>query len=559
MTAVPRLVVLLVTFVVIACQPPGAPQPPSAPSTTPSVQAAAIPARYSPEPAPRDGGTVSVGDWLLPPALPAIYSQPASAVWIEQALFSGLVGVDPALGYYGDLAKEVPTFENGRVKQVGSGMDVTYTLRAGLKWSDGQPITPDDVIFTWHASQSQEGYDRISAIDRAGDSFTVHFRSLYPAYPLLFSVIVPAHRLASIDPAKLPADGYWAKPDVVSGPFTLVDAPGDRYVLQRNPRYADGRSEMPYLGHLAHLDRLVFQGYATKQEELAALKAGEIVAALDLNERDLDTAAAIGERLLTAPDLSYEQVTLNRADPLFKDDPRLVDALMLGVDRAAVIRDVLHGRVTAADSPLSPSIRWVPRAAPLRLDAAAARQELDGDGWIAGSDGLRKRDQKPLAFTLVTTSDSPLRAAEAEALATSWRQLGADVKLQGASPDVLFGPPTRPGSLGGGGYQAGLWAWNTSPDPDGVRGLFTSGSPANYARCASPGVDGALASGAATLDRSQRAAAYQALEAAYQSARCETPLFWRLDVGLAAKRLHNFALNPSAAGNTWNVADWWVG
>ncbi len=526
---------------------------------SPSVPSAAIPARYSPEPAPREGGSVSIGDWLLPSALPAIYAQPASAVWIEQALFSGLVGVDPALGYYGDLAKQVPTLENGAVKQVGSGMDVTYTLRPGLKWSDGQVITPDDVIFTWHASQSQDGYDRISSIDRAGDSFTVHFRSLYPAYPLLFSVIVPAHRLASIDPAKLPTDGYWAKPDVVSGPFTVADAPGDRYVLQRNPRYAEGRTDMEYLGHLAHLDRLVFQGYATKQEELAALKAGEIMAALDLNERDLDTAAAIGGRLLAVPGLSYEQVTLNRSDPLFKEDPRLVDALMLGVDRTAVIRNVLHGRVTAAEGPVSPAITWVPRPAPLRLDAAAARQELEADGWIAGPDGVRKRDGKPLAFTLVTTSDSPLRAAEADALAGSWRQLGADVKLQAAPPDVLFGAPSRPGSLAGGGYQAGLWAWNTSPDPDGLRGLFASGSPANYARCASPEVDGALASGAASLDRGKRSAAYQSLAAAYQSARCETPLFWRLDVGLAAKRLHNFAPNPSAAGNTWNVADWWAG
>jgi peptide/nickel transport system substrate-binding protein len=330
-------------------------------------------------------------------------------------------------------------------------------------------------------------------------------------------------------------------------------------VLQRNPRYADGRAAMPFLGHLAHLDRLVFQGYATKQEELAALKAGEIAAALDLNERDLDTAAAIGENLLVVPSLSYEQVTLNRADPLFKDDPRLVDALMLGAGRTAVIRDVLHGRVSAAESPLSPAISWVPTPAPLRLDAGAARQELDGDGWIAGPDGIRKRDGKPLAFTLMTTADSPLRAAEAEALAGSWRQLGADVRLQGAPPDVLFGPPSRAGSLARGGYQAGLWAWNTSPDPDGLRGLFASGSPANYARCASPEMDGALASGAASLDRGKRSAAYQALAAAYQSARCETPLFWRLDVGLAARHLHNFAPNPSAAGNTWNVADWWVG
>lgn len=546
-----RRLLLAIPILLAACQPAASPSP--TPSV--SVKPIAIPARYSPETAPREGGSASVGDWQLPAALPAIYAQPANAIWVEQALFSGLVGVDPALGYYGDLARDVPTVENGGVTTAGSGMDVTYTLRAGLHWSDGQPVTPGDVVFTWRASHGQEGYDRITGIDVAGDSLVMHFASIYPAYALLFGAIAPAHRLASVDPARLPADPYWKKPDVVSGPFTLADAPGDRYVLQRNPRYADGRPGAPLLGHLAHLERLTFQGYATKQEELAALKAGEIVAALDLNERDLATASTLGERLLAVPGLSYEQVTLNRADPLFRDDPQLVESLMLGVDRPGLLRDVLHGAVRSAESPISPDLGWVPQPPALRLDPVAAARELDADGWAAGPGGIRQRNGRSLAFTLVTTADNPLRASEAEVVAAGWRRLGADVRLQAAPPDALFGPS---GATASGAYQAGLWAWNTTPDPDGLRGLFASGSPANSSRCSSPELDQALAAGATTLDRGRRSAAYGVFASAYQAARCETPLFWRLDVGLAARRLHNFAPNPSAAGNTWNVADWWV-
>lgn len=554
-----RRLSLVVLVALAACQPPGSPARQPGSVASPTVAPAAAPGHYSAEPAPRAGGTVSVGEWDLPPALPAIFNQPATAIWIEQAVFSALVGVDPALGYYGDLARDVPTPENGAARLVGSGMDVTYTLRAGLRWSDGQPVTPDDVVFTWHAQQAQEGYSLISGIDRSGDSLTMHFKAVYPAYLLLFGAIVPAHRLASIDAAHLASDPYWTKPDVVSGPFTVADAPGDRYVLARNPHYADGRSGMSPLGHAPHLDRLVVQGFATKEEELAALKAGEIAVALDLNERDLDAAAAMGQHLVAVPGLAYEQVTLNRADPLFKDDPGLAAALLEGVDRTAVVDAALKGRAPLAQSPLSPALEWVMQPAPLALDAAAAARALDADGWTAGSAGsTRSKGGRPLRLTLVTTAGNPLRAAEVEAVAAGWRRLGADVAVQGASAQVLFGPAGTSGSLASAGYQAGLWAWNTSPDPDGLRGIFTTGSPANFSRCASSAIDAALARGGATLDRPARVSAYRDFAQAYQLARCETPLYWHLDVGLASPRLHNFAPNPTAAGNLWNAADWWL-
>lgn len=567
----PRLAGWLL-LALVACTPnsPAAQAPASAPRISPAP-AATPPPRYAAEPARHQGGVVTVGDWQFPPALPPLYGPaPAGAAAIQQALFSGLVGIDPQLGAYGDLARAVPTLENGGVKIAGAGMDVTYELRPGLNWSDGRPITPDDVIFTWQATGRTEGYDRISGIDRTGElGLTVHFASLYPAYLLLFAAIAPKHRLDAISPGRLADDPFWSKPDVVSGPFAVLEAvPADHFTLQRNPHYADGRAGMPLLNHAAYLGKIVFKAFASKSSTLAALKAGDIQVALELNERDLEVASGIRDaRLQAVPWLAYEQVTLNQQAALWATDPPLREAVARAVDVAAVAA-LLGGRAPAARGPISPQVAWAysaDTAAP-RYDLEAARAALDADGWAPGGDGIRAKAGRRLQFILSTVADAPLRASEEEALVAGWRRAGMDVRLQNYGSGQLFGAYADGGVLSRGTFDAALFAWITPPDPDAnFATLHSSRIPGsqnpggqNFSRCADPAIDGALAAGRATLDQPQRALAYRQFQAAYAKAGCEVPLYQRLDVGLSSQRLHNFAPNPAGPGNTWNVADWWI-
>lgn len=279
-------------LILAACSTGGPTSKPTAAPTAATPSAIAPAAHYQAEPPRRQGGVATVGDWQFPASLPPTYlAGPPGAELIEQTLFSGLLGLDPSLDFYGDLARSVPT-----PKLVGSGMDVAYELRPGLHWSDGQPLNADDVLFTWQVTpRTQEGYEQITGVEKTGDlAFTVHFRSVYPAFGLLFSAVVPKHRLASIDRAKLDADGYWSAPNVVSGPFQVADSvPADHLTLQRNPHYPDGRAEMPLLNHNAYLEKLVFKAFATKGALLAALKTGDVQAAAELNEADLIPASGL--------------------------------------------------------------------------------------------------------------------------------------------------------------------------------------------------------------------------------------------------------------------------
>jgi peptide/nickel transport system substrate-binding protein len=561
----------------------GAAQPALEPPGLPALSA---PAAYQAKPPAHPGGSITIGAQQFPNAFSPYFAPQAASLQVQAAIFDGLLTTDNRLQWYGDLARQVPGVENGGVRQVGAGMDVTYDLRPGLRWSDGQPLTPDDVVFTFQtitgpaaaAGFGQEGYDRISGVERSGETgLVVHFRSLYPAYRSLFPAILPRHRLGQVPAKNLAADGYWRKPDVVSGPFTVREAAPYQITLDRNGDYAQGRSGMRFGGHAAYAERVVFRAYPTRQALLAAVKAGDVQAASDLSERELSTIARLtGVRVTLAAALQYEQVSFNQAPvdpnvggtPPWVGEPAVLEALDLGLDRPSLEKGPLHARSPLTESPVSPLVGWAYASdlGPPRYDLDQARRVLDAAGWKPGADGTRVKNGRRLAFALTTTDDQLLRAGEEEIVAEGWRKLGANVAVQNYPSQQLFAGFEQDGVLARGLYQAAIWAWIMPADPDSQFSTLHSsrtpgaGQPSsqNYSRCHDRAVDQALALGRATLDESQRGAAYRTFQHAYAQARCEVPLYRRLAIGVVSPRLHNFVLNAGPPGSTWNLVDWWL-
>jgi peptide/nickel transport system substrate-binding protein len=566
-----------------ACSPGAAAPSPGGPVGLPSL---ASPSTYRPAAAPHRGGSITVGTWQFPTAFSPYFSPQAAATPIQNAILDGLLGTDPTQQWYGDLAADVPTVENGGVRPVGAGMDVTYQLRQGLLWSDGQPLTSDDVLFTFQtitgpaaaAGFGQDGYERISSVEPRGErALVVHFRSIYPAYRGLFPAVLPRHRLGQVNASQLSQDGYWRKPDVVSGPFTLAQVGDDRLTLARNAQYGQGRQGMAFLGHPAYADRVVFKAYPTRQALLAAVKAGDVQVAGDLSERELPTIARLTDvRVALASALQYEQVSFNQGTvdpsvggtPPWSGDPAVLQALDLALDRPGLEAGPLHDRSPLTGSPVSPLLGWAYASdvATPSYDLAAAKELLDADGWMVGADGVRTKNGRRLAFMLTSTEDQLLRMNEEEIMAAGWRKLGAAVSTQNYSSQEIFADFVHGGVLARGLYQAAIWAWITPPDPDTeFDTLNSSRMPAagamsnqNYSRCRSGAVDQALSQGRATLDEAQRGSAYRAFQHAYAQARCEMPLYRRLAIGVTSPRLRNFVLNPGLGGSTWNLADWWL-
>ncbi|MDQ6692724.1 MAG: hypothetical protein M3Z13_08150, partial [Candidatus Dormibacteraeota bacterium] len=143
----------------------------------PAHPAAAAPpsATYRPIPAAHPGGTLVMADWEAPANLDPIHATTASALRVSSLLFAPLWGRDGELLAYPDLVREVPTLENHDVRIGADGVSMTVLVKLvpGLRWSDGEPLTVDDIAFTVDAicssasgARDSSGFDRIVAQEK---------------------------------------------------------------------------------------------------------------------------------------------------------------------------------------------------------------------------------------------------------------------------------------------------------------------------------------------------------------------------------------------------------
>jgi len=525
-----------------------------------------------------------VGDWESPTNFSPLFNEEVPAAQVDALLYGGLVKLDSSLQPVADLVERVPTLQNGDVSWNRSAgtMDVSYKLRSGLRWSDGQPLTSDDVAFTWRlivnpqvqGVLSPDGYRAISHVDiHDAQRFTLHFDRIYPKYLNLFPAILPQHRLGGIAPEKLGGDAFWARPDVVSGPFKISEmVPDDHITLIRNDAWSQGRS-----GRRPHLDAIVYKLYPDSGQLIDAARAGQVSLALEIPDEQLATLGNTGSATVQhRSQLAYEQVTFNQADPnpvtgqppLWKNDPALLQALRTAIDRPAIVKKFFRDQAQLAESPIPSALAAFhdPNVS-LVYDLSGATRLLEGDGWAVGPDGIRSKGGRRLSFHLVTALGSTLRNAIRDQLIADWHKLGVEVIATEAHPSELFSGYAEGGVLERGQFEAGLWTWSIGPDPDGAYPLEVSsqiptdqnqGLGSNFGRFSNPDLDRNLDRGRATLVMVERAKAYAAFERAYAHLGFELPLFERVLVVLASPHLHNLMPNPAPDTTLWNAADWWV-
>ncbi len=552
-------------------------------SGTPSLnQARAVAgAAYRTVAPPRPGGTAVLADYEYPSTLNPLTARTEAELRLGALLFAPLWGLDPQLRPYPDLARQVPTPENGgvRVAHDGRSMTVAVKLVPGLRWSDGQPITADDVIFTWRAitdpathATSTGGYDRIRAMERRSDTEVVWtLDSLYPAYLLLGAgmFLMPAHRLQTIAHTDWSSDAFFQRPDVASGPFVVTDAvAADHLVFSANLQYTDGRAAVgaypggaAALSHRPYLDQIVFMAPAGKAAEVRALTAQGADVGFHLLPDDLsDLQEVSASTPVVTTGLRDEFLNPNHAvnrgtgrAPPWVSDPSVLEALDRGLDRSALA-------AAAAAGAGRPARGIYPRAlasfAPAVLlphggDVEGARRLLESAGWTPGPDGVRVRSGRRLEFSLTGICGRPDLDHELDQLRRQWLPLGVAVTTGCQTRDAFLESGTQ------GAFDMTLTSNQWAPDPSAWAAVAISGRPANWNACRDHALDVALARGEATLSADARRSAYQDAEREWLRYHCTIPLFEVPEVRQVSTRLRNFAPDP-AAPDTWNAADWWV-
>jgi len=275
------------------------------------------------------------------------------------------------------LAAEIPSFENGLLAE--DGLSVTWKLKAGVTWSDGQPFSAEDVQFTYEyvthpetAATTISAFSSVEAVEVL-DATTVKvlFKEPNPAWALPFvgyeGLILPKHIFADyIGAASRNAPANLLP--VGTGPYKVVDfRPGDVVTYEANERFREAGK--PYFGRV----ELKGGGDAASAAR-AVLQTGDVDFAwnLQVEAQLLEQFSNNGVgHLILNPGGSAERIILNRTDPRsevdgefsslkaphpFFSDERVRKAFALAVDRESITKQ-LYG---ASGAPASPEEKpWI--------------------------------------------------------------------------------------------------------------------------------------------------------------------------------------------------------
>lgn len=497
----------------------GSPGGATGPTATPVVfgtqQATAIPALGAPTiaaaapttaPAPattaaaatgQRGGTVRFPLGSDPVPNPITVPGGLASIFGNKALFNSLVRYDSkTLAPVGDLAEGWTFSPDGRA--------LTFKLREGVKWHDGRPFGAEDVKFTFDTMMRREVNARFRSAIRGvtevviDDPRTVTLRleNPIPSLPIQLGYnihMIPKHLLEGQD-INAPRD-FLAKP-IGTGPFKFVEAtPGSTLTVERNPDFHFGAPL---------LDRITFRIVPDINAQLAQLRSGELDFMLMEPDQVSGVRGAQNIVVQNAAQVNYYYIAYNNQRPVFREKA-VRQALTMGIDRGAIVRDVLGGAGQVAHGPINPLLSWAytDDVRKIPFDQNGARSLLDEAGWRAGADGVREKGGTRLSFELIVDKGNTTRESVAQIAQQQWKAIGVDAKI-----NVMEFNASLERFVTKRDYDAIVEWYITPPDPD-VSAWYGTGGTSNQWQYSNPQVDDLLNQARTETDLNRRGALYK--------------------------------------------------
>lgn len=416
---------------------------------------------------------------------------------VTNLLFLRLAELGPTLSTVGDK-DFVPMLARSWKRR--DSVTVVFELDPRALWHDGTPVTSRDVVFTFERSHQipdlATATQRIASVTADGPTRVVfRFRhgyaeQLYDAtYHLM---ILPEHLLAGIPQDSIAASEFGKHP-VGSGPFRWVRRVPDQVIeLAAFDKFFLGKPKM---------DRIYFRVARAPDARLNLLLSG------DADVTELLSWAAV-QRLqgnqefsiipVTSPAITYALFNQKapgdrtRPHPILSD-ARVRRALVLALDRPAMLRAVYGPYAVGNDGPVPQIFAWVeePGHNAVRTDTAAARRLLADAGWTDhNGDGILDKDGMPLELTINSPNASPQRPMFAQQMQERWRQLGIKANVQ------LLDGPIWVQRRNAGQFDIDMSNAQLDPTPSGWRNSWscaTAGKPAqNVGSYCDPAIDSLL-------------------------------------------------------------------
>jgi peptide/nickel transport system substrate-binding protein len=394
-------------------------------------------------------------------------------------------GIDD-LGAVPDLVTDVQTSEDGQT--------FTYTIRDGVRWSDGEPLTAQDVEFTLNLYKEKHAYlpqNYLRLVDsiEAPDDGTVVLHTTQPtslyggAVPYMYTYILPEHVWSQYSEA--PRD-YENVPTVGSGPFVVTEYERGEFVRMERNRF--------WTGPEPHIDEIIYRIFKNEDAMAEALKSGEIdFAYIDSANifNSLKGEPNIGTHVGTIPE--FDEVGMNTGsayqpkepgfEPHGDGHPALTDPIVRRAIRMAIDSEEITERVhlgyalpgTTIVPPVSiEGARWEPSDEErIAFDPEGARQLLEDAGYVdTDGDGVREMPKgslepgRPLELRHYTQTNDQNTIKAAPFIKGWLEDIGIGVDVTAMSSGRLGD------ELVAGTYDLFHWGWIPDPDPDSILSYF---------------------------------------------------------------------------------------
>ncbi|WP_445489936.1 ABC transporter substrate-binding protein [Niallia sp. 03133] len=463
--------------------------------------------------------TMYIGLVNAPVSFNPINSSDIAAAWLEKFMFDTFLEMTSPLEFKPKLAESFETQDN---------QTFTIKINKNANWSDGKPVTANDVAFTMNLvanpktetavgayltvldgltdnGKFPDGVTEIPSLKIVDDK-TIQFKTKKPVDPNMVKeqlgskfMILPEHVLKDVAPENLQKDPFMQKPTVTNGPFTFVKYAKDQYIeYEKNKNY--------YLGDV-QLNKMFVK----------IMPAANLVAQLQTGEIDMNAGAGIGKIAVqdfdtvkgfknvetkTEKTYGYQNMSFNVEK---MKDPKVRQAIAYAIDRQKIVDKLLKGQGEIVDGPYTSISPYLDKELKTyTYDPEKSKQLLKEAGWDFN---------KTIDF--VVPIGNKVREQSADIIAENLKAVGLKINT------TTYDFPTIMSKAKAGDYDLMLIGFSNTIDPD-LTTIYGTGGSSNYTKYSNPKVDKLLTEGKQEPDMQKRKEIYNQLQTIWSE---EMPIF----------------------------------
>jgi len=561
-----RLIPLLLVIAMVAtlglagCAPTEEPEE----QTPPSGETGEEPGEETPS-GPVDGGTVYLTMWSEPEILNPLLERDSYSVKIIQGVFSGLTKWN-AQELVGDLAESWDVSDDQKT--------ITFHLREGVVWHDGEPFTAEDAAFSIKALMDPD-YPGVyfSEVDtivgaqayRDGESDEVPGIEVVDDHTLKVTTeivdatilsnltrgVVPKHILGDVPLDEWMTHDFSMNP-IGTGPF--------KFVKYETSQYAELEAFDDYFLGRPHVDRVIWQ--IGDQNAMLASFINQEIDHMDVPVAEVEALERLDFAEIHSYPSGYQWLGINATQERFQD-PKVRKALAYALNRQQIVDSLLRGYGMVIDTPYSPE-SWLhnPDATHYDHNPEKAKELLQEAGWTPNEDGIMEKDGETLAITLIYPTGNLVRMQSAPVVQLNLQAIGIDCEIRSLDFPTLVSriqPAGRPVQQDD--YDLFLMGLGFELDPDLsilFHSKYTWPDGWNLTGYTNDRVDELLDEGVKYVTQEERQPIYHELAAIIADEVPVIYLYGTEAVVAVNNRVKNIEPVPDTVGIMHNVTEWYI-